>query len=224
MAKQDHTKQIIFGVVGVAVLYAAFKGGEVIEKKEGDGTPAPLAKAYTPTSFIQKFFPINQEIEHRTGVPAIFGLAQGGLESLWGNKAPGNMFFGVKADKSWKGDTQLLPTWECGKWGVPEKDGIHDQIIAIYPPGDPKGNCSKAGLYSYRVYGKFRKYNTPDDSFLDHATFLQTMPRYKNAFNTSDPKLFAAAVADAGYSSSPAAYKILLGKIIDQVNTVLSKS
>lgn len=78
--------------------------------------------------------------QHKYGVPASVTLAQAALESGYGQHAPGFNFFGVKAGKSWNGDTQRLKTWESGK------DGSKVTIFAL-----------------------FRKYNSANESFIDHA-------------------------------------------------------
>ncbi|HEX5033354.1 MAG TPA: glucosaminidase domain-containing protein [bacterium] len=81
-----------------------------------------------------------------TGVPASVTLAQAALESAWGKAAPGNNFFGIKAGKSWTGPVQLLWTRE-----------------------EVKGQ-------NLRVKAKFRKYDTPLDSFIDHARVIMNGP------------------------------------------------
>jgi flagellum-specific peptidoglycan hydrolase FlgJ len=171
------------------------------------------------TDFIKLFLPYATYVQSVTDVPASVILAQAGLESGWGASVYGNNFFGIKAGPSWKGETQLLKTWECGKTGIAAKDGIKDIVISIFKPGDPAGVC-KSG-YSYRVYSKFRRYKTVKDGFLDHANFLKTNPRYAKAFNyTHNPKQFAAEVAAAGYATDPD-YKNKLHTIIDLINTTV---
>jgi len=160
----------------------------------------------TSSEFIIKYYPLAKEAESRSKIPAFFILAQAGLESAWGNKAPGFNFFGKKAFSNWTGKVQKLKTWECGKTGNPQTDGIKDEIIKIYPPGSPEGNasCNSKGLYSYRVYGKFKAYDTALEAFLDHSKFLQSNPRYRRAFDfLTSPEDFAREVARAGYATAP---------------------
>ena len=51
------------------------------------------------TTFKEKYLLYALESERKTGISAVFILAQAALETGWGKYAPGNMFFGVKATK-----------------------------------------------------------------------------------------------------------------------------
>ena len=51
-------------------------------------------------TFKEKYLPYALESERKTGISAVFILAQAALETGWGKYAPGNMFFGVKASKN----------------------------------------------------------------------------------------------------------------------------
>lgn len=178
--------------------------------------------ALLPIDFIREYFKFAKQTQQTYNVPLQVTLAQAAVESGYGKHAPGNNFFGIKAGSSWKGETQLLKTWECGATGDAVKDGIKDQVIAVYPPGDPNGVCS--GKYSYRVYGKFRKYPTPADSFNDHAKFFIDNKRYAAAFKYSnDPKQFATEIAKAGYATAPN-YATALHTLIDNINSIASQN
>ena len=248
MAKQDNTLAIALGLGGAAALFLIFSGEgkkavEQVEQKVKELLPIG------PVDFIKKYFVAAKQSEASTGVPALVTIAQAGIESAWGKSAPGNNFFGVKAGKSWTGETQKLKTWECGKTGDPVKDGIKDEIIFIAPPGDKRGICGSgepasiyedaelsamfqnkyadyiaytgAGkLYSYRVYGKFRKYATPAEGFKDHGSFLKQNKRYDKAFTTKTPEDFARAVAAAGYATAPN-YAEVMVKTINKVREAL---
>lgn len=107
----------------------------------------------TPNEFVAVYGPMAVACEKATGVPALVTLAQAACESGWAGNAPGNMFFGVKADPSWKGKTQLLGTTEEDEHGV---------------------------LHSMNAY--FRAYPTAEASFEDHAAFLHQNGRYHKAF------------------------------------------
>lgn len=52
---------------------------------------------------------------------------------------------------------------------------------------------------------QFRKYNSPEASFRDHATFLSENPRYSNLFNISvfDYRSWAFGLQKAGYATAP---------------------
>lgn len=126
------------------------------------------------------------EAELRTKVPASVSIAQAILESNWGKSklsVEANNFFGIKADKSWKGDIVLKPTTEY-KNGVP-----------------------------IRVEAKFRKYATIEDSIVDHANFLLHNRRYAKAFECKAGESFCKAIADAGYATDPAYADLLIGLI-----------
>lgn len=96
-----------------------------------------------PNEFLKYYLPYAVQNEKDTNVPAMVTLAQAALESGWGAHAPGNNFFGIKAGKSWKGETQNKMTWEVEK-------GVRVNKIQ-----------------------KFRKYATPAECFKDHADVLK---------------------------------------------------
>lgn len=152
------------------------------------------------TEFVRKHGRDAVRIQRETGLNAAFILTHAALESGYGKSAPGNMFFGVKAGKSWKGKRQLLRTWEATKDGV-----LHLQpgayIIKTYAPGE-EGNPFK-NHYGHRIMDWFRAYDTPFDSFLDHAKLLQTQ-RYEKAWAVrNDPMACIRAAMSAGYGTDP---------------------
>jgi flagellar protein FlgJ len=128
----------------------------------------------TPQSFIDTIAPAAKKSAETTNIPASFTIAQAALESGWGNTVQGMNLFGIKADKSWHGETVDIKTHEVVK-------GVRVAIVA-----------------------KFRKYDSWLDSINDHARFLLTNPRYHKAFNLTDGIGFTRAVADAGYATDPA--------------------
>jgi flagellar protein FlgJ len=65
-----------------------------------------------PPDFIKKILPGAQACHRATSVPASITIAQAALESGWGERAPGNNLFGIKADAGWKGATVSFPTRE----------------------------------------------------------------------------------------------------------------
>jgi len=127
----------------------------------------------TPRAFVDAYLAAAVANERASGVPWQVTLAQAALESGWGRHAPGNNFFGIKADASWAGARQTLRTREV-------IDGA-----------------------SVSVEADFRAYATPLESFADHAAFLRRWPRYAAAFTTRDPREFARLVAAAGYATDP---------------------
>ena len=114
--------------------------------------------------------------EEKSGVPFQFTLAQGALESAWGESMlakQGRNLFGVKADKSWRGDVLVLPTREYfkGQWVT--------------------------------VDAKWRKYKTWQECIDDQAVFFHTNPRYSGCFACKTAEGFAIEVARAGYATDP---------------------
>ena len=181
-------------------------------------TPTILVKL-SPSDFYSIYYPIAQQDEANTGVPALFTVSQAALESDYGLDAFGNNFFGIKAGNNWNGETQILKTWESGKTGNPVTDGIKDAIIAIYPPNDPN-NIFKTS-YGYRVNSIFRKYASPLEGFTDHSNFLKANSRYAKAFNYSnDPYAFAQQIASAGYATAPNYYNNLANEMDTASNYV----
>lgn len=187
-------KKLALGGSAALVLLAVFK-------KKPVATSTTKPKKMNAKDFYIKFHPSALESEKATGVPALSTLAQAAVESRYGEAAPGNMYFGIKANSAWKGQTQLLLTWECGATGDPKKDNITDQIVKIFPPNTPGAPCKKK--YSYRVRAKFRKYATPAESFIDHGNFLKNNKRYAAAFKTKDVNKFIDEIAKAGYATDP---------------------
>ena len=63
----------------------------------------------------------------------------------------------------------------------------------------------------------FRKYKNPEQSWVDHSTFLTTRPRYASLFDipTTDYKAWAKGLKAAGYATNPQ-YAERLIKIIEE--------
>lgn len=124
-------------------------------------------------AFVDKYLSAAQKNEQLYAVPWQVTLAQAGIESGWGKHAPKYNFFGIKADKSWKGAVQFLRTREV---------------------------IGGADVY---IDAKFRAYDKPLDSFIDHALFLKNNRNYRPAFDTANPREFAKRVAAGGYATDP---------------------
>ena len=150
----------------------------------------------TPKVFIKQYLPYAQETEKKTGISAIFTLAQAALESAWGEKAPGNMFFGVKAkasDPEWK--RQLLTTTEY----LDSPNVKFPKILSV----EMQASGKNKGKYKYRVQDWFRKYDTPEECFTDHAKLFIGLKRYAEAMKyAGDPYRFAEEIAKAGYATA----------------------
>ncbi|MFT3994778.1 MAG: glucosaminidase domain-containing protein [Dysgonomonas sp.] len=156
-----------------------------------------------PSEFVNTYLEYAQDTEAYTGISAVFTLAQAALESGWGRSAVGNMFFGVKASASTPiNKKQLLTTTEI----FSNPNAKFPQVISITP--------IKGGKYKYIVKDWFRKYDTPEESFTDHAKFFLTNKRYAKALEVKDdPYKFADEVAKAGYATAPDYASVLKGVI-----------
>lgn len=146
-----------------------------------------------PSEFVDKYLEFAQDTEAYTGISAVFILAQAALESGWAKSVAGNNFFGIKANTATPmNKKQLVRTRE-----VLKTNSAHfPEIISIRQRSD--------GKYDYIVKDWFRKYDTPEDSFTDHAQFFLDNKRYAKALEVRDnPYKFAEEVAKAGYASDP---------------------
>ncbi len=147
----------------------------------------------TPKEFVRKYHPFALETQRKTGISALFVLAQAALETGWGKSAPGNMFFGVKAGPHVpEHKKQLLRTRE-----VLLTSGVKfPEVVSV--------RRLQSGKYEYVVKDWFRKYETPEESFTDHAKLFLSGARYRSALSVKgDPYAFADAVAAAGYATAP---------------------
>lgn len=127
--------------------------------------------------FVKKYKKNAVGVAERYGLPAAVVLTQGGLESAWGAAAYGNNFFGIKANAAWNGQTQLLGTSEF-----------------------------VGGKY-VRVKRAFRKYSTPEESFVDYCKFIVGNRRYNTAVarykQSGDSEQYCRDIAAAGYATAP---------------------
>lgn len=164
-------------------------------------------------NFMSKFLPAAKASEQQTGVPALVTLAQAALESGWGKSSPGNNFFGIKANRNWKGDSQLLTTTEFSPEGAK-----YPEVLSVEPTNQNDKRGRK--LFKYRVKDYFRSYDSPEQSFTDRGNFFKQNPRYSNAFQYNDPYEFASAIAQAGYATDPN-YANKLHQLIDLFQNVM---
>ena len=165
-----------------------------------------------PEEFVKQFYPYAKKTQDKTGISAVVILAQAALESGWGDKAPGNMFFGVKDTDGVNGNEQLITTTEYHN----TMDVKYPEIISITP-------CVISGKkkFRYKVKDYFRKYETPEECFTDHTQFFFKNERYKKAlFVKADPHAFADEIAKAGYATDPN-YATTLHSIIKRIDGIL---
>ena len=164
----------------------------------------------SPKEFIKQYKPFALETERKTGISHLFILAQAALESGWGERGVGNNFFGIKVPKNLVSSTpnekkQLLRTNEV----LSSANAVFPKIFSIKKRADFK--------YTYVVLDWFRKYDTPEECFTDHAQFFFKNKRYAKALLVrSDPYKFAEEVAKAGYATAPN-YADSLKKLIKKI-------
>ena len=162
----------------------------------------------TPKEFIKQYKPFALETERKTGISHLFTLAQAALESGWGKRTFGNMLFGIKARPETPADKkQLLRTTEV----LSSANAVFPKIFSIKKRAD--------GKYTYSVLDWFRKYETQEECFTDHAQFFFKNKRYAKALLVkSDPYKFAEEVAKAGYATAPN-YADSLKKLIKKIES-----
>jgi flagellum-specific peptidoglycan hydrolase FlgJ len=125
--------------------------------------------------FIEKILKGAVQAYKKYGIPVSLTLAQGILESGWGQStltAKYNNAFGVKEGSDWNGKTVRLKT------GEQNKDGSR-----------------------YTIYANFRVYDNINDSVVDHAKVL-LQPRYRALFSAKNFEDVCYAVKAGGYATS----------------------
>jgi flagellar protein FlgJ len=152
--------------------------------------PAPTFDAIesvlvTPSAnardFVARVMPDATLAAQQTGIPAGFMIAHAALETGWGRSEPMRAdgrpsynLFGIKAGKSWTGDTVEATTTEFVQ-----------------------------GVAQRRVES-FRAYSSYAESFRDYANLLSNNPRYAGVLGTQDAGQFARGLQTAGYATDPA--------------------
>lgn len=159
-----------------------------------------------PKDFVSAYLPYALETEAATGISAAAILAQAALESGWGDKAVGNMFFGVKdPDKGKTGKGQLIVTTEYLK--DPNAHHLFPEVISVVW-------SDKYKKWKYTVRDWFRKFDTPAGSFLEHAQLFMKNQRYAQAVaNGKDPEQFFREVQKAGYATAPNYADVLISVV-----------
>jgi flagellar protein FlgJ len=124
--------------------------------------------------FVKAYLPYAQQAEKVTGIPALFILSQCALETGYDSEKPGNMMFGVKANKYWTGKKQLLKTTEA----YFQKDSVYK----YYPSSQIVSYQGfKDGKHWWVVRDWFRAYDSPADSFTDYGKTMLNTPAFKAA-------------------------------------------
>lgn len=126
--------------------------------------------------YIEKYKDIAMEHHKAMGIPASIKLAQGLLESQYGQSTlarEANNHFGIKCKSDWDGGSYLK-----------EDDDYNEE-------GQLIKSC-------------FRSYNTAEASFQDHSIFLKSNRRYAALFTFgNDYKKWARGLQEAGYATAP---------------------
>jgi flagellum-specific peptidoglycan hydrolase FlgJ len=168
----------------------------------------------TKQAYVDYLYPFAKESEKITGISAVAQLAQGALESAWFSVAPGNMIFGIKDTDGVNGNEQLLTTTEYSR----SANAKFPNIISVTPV---IRNGQK--WYKYKIKDYFRKYVSPKESFVDHASFFIKNKRYATALTVkNDPYKFIDEIAKAGYATDPN-YAKTLKSIAKDIEKLIQK-
>lgn len=165
-----------------------------------------------PQDFAVLLYPYAKKAQDKTGISALAILAQAALESGWNRSSPGWMYFGVKDKDGLNGNEQLLITTEYSR----HSNLKFPEIISITP-------VVKSGqkYFKYVVKDWFRKYESPEECFTDHANFFFRGSRYAKALKVkNNPYKFVQEIAKAGYATDPE-YANKLINLIDRIDKIL---
>jgi flagellar protein FlgJ len=194
------------GVNAPALDPASIPGGATRNQQAAPVAPTGEAGAVAPPvgatgkarEFINKMWPHAVDAAKATGLPPHFILGQAALESGWGSReikgAGGNTthnLFGVKAGRSWDGETAAIKTTEF-------VNGVKQKVV-----------------------DKFRQYSSYADAFKDYANLLKSNPRFASVLQAgNDPAAFAHGLQKAGYATDPAyankLQRIITGSVMRQ--------
>lgn len=148
-------------------------------RSEAPSGPAE-AMPQNAREFAEKVWPHAVEASRTTGIAPQFVVAHAALESGWGKSqilradgSPSHNLFGVKAGRSWQGDSVEVPTTE-------------------YVDGKP-----------VKVVERFRAYSSYAEAFRDYANLLRNNPRYSEVIGSQSGTEFARRVQQAGYATDP---------------------
>ncbi|QIK37974.1 flagellar assembly peptidoglycan hydrolase FlgJ [Caldichromatium japonicum] len=130
--------------------------------------------------FVAYLKPYAQQAATVLGMDTSVLLAQSALETGWGRSIPRRAdgrssfnLFGIKADRSWQGDSVTVGTLEY-------RDGV-----------------------ARREQARFRAYDNPAESFIDYVAFLKCNPRYREALQSDTAESFIRGLQRAGYATDP---------------------
>ena len=159
----------------------------------GVGT-APINQSIE--SFVDKYGQMAFDVGKKYGIPYEAILAQGIIESGYGNSGLtrlANNFFGIKAGTGWDGDTINMQTGE------------------VY------------GGNAVVVDATFRKYPSAEAGWDGYGKFITSNPRYNKALNyPGDPIQYITEIKVAGYATSPT-YIQTVGSVSNAVTAYIAK-
>jgi flagellar protein FlgJ len=174
-----------------AIPEAPQRATNTTSSSDSDPSPPTVRRNARARRFIDKMWPHAVEASRATGIPPHFILGQAALESGWGTREirssdgnPTHNLFGIKAGRSWSGQTSSTGTTEFVRGA------------------------------KQRAVEKFRSYSSYADAFRDYANMLKSNPRYAQALEAGhDPAAFARGLQQAGYATDPA-YASKLTRVI----------
>lgn len=153
-------------------------GGSSTAPSTSSTTPSSAAQSATPPleqakSFIASILPSVQTAAKQLGVAPVAILAQAALETGWGQHAPGNNVFGVKAGSGWAGGAVQTLTREF-------RNGVASVGTAA-----------------------FRAYQNVADSVDNYAALLSRPRYQSVRGQGNDISAFASALQRSGYATDP---------------------
>lgn len=161
----------------------------------GSSTPGSIAPPRSKFElYIERYSYAAMQEMQRVGIPASVTLAQGILESDYGQSdlaVNAHNHFGIKCGRDWLGD----------------------KFCAYSNEWDPKTQRMVPCLSC------FRKYTHPYQCFRDHSEFLLAKERYAGLFRLSrqDYRGWAQGLQQAGYATDPQ-YANKLISVIERYN------
>lgn len=159
----------------------------------------------TKAEFIKEFAPYAVEDMKKNGILASVKIAQGILESGYGNTELAKNalnFFGMKCNLS--GNTWAGSTW----------DGV-SKYTKVTKEDDGNGNL-------YDVTADFRKYNSIAESVGDHSAYLLgamngSKKRYEGLQGEKDPEKAITIIKNGGYATDTSYIEKIM-RIIEESN------
>jgi flagellum-specific peptidoglycan hydrolase FlgJ len=177
----------------------------------------------TAKEFVSEFKDDAKITFQKTGILPEATLAQSALETGWGKHCPGFMMFGVKDFDGINGNEQLITTFEySSRFGLTPKQIGLENISGVKPV-----MLNGKRFFKYTGQAYFRKYNSAEESFTDHARVLMNTKlkdgtlRYAKALAVaSDAPKFFIELEAAGYAQADN-YSEVLTQMAKQIKSLL---